>query len=222
MEKSVIFNDLEVQALNEGRKTQFRRVVTVPWGKSGRKKTLPFGPYYIDEDGKLLYQTEYGEYHEMEICPFGGSGDTLWVKESYALDDKGKRTTYMADKNAIGWLLRRGRIRPAQYMRREDSRYLLEITNRRCQRLQEITNEDAMQEGLPFAKPHRHGPEGMEWDGDNGTTIKDAYARLHNTGIGDCWMCMFREGWNISMSKNRKLLWDMNPWVWAITFKVIK
>jgi hypothetical protein len=79
-------------------------------------------------------------------------------------------------------------------MPRKYCRLVLEVTEVRAQRLQQISNGDILAEGLkqPVGPPR-------------------PTARLREN---------FHAGWDVLNAK-RGWGWDMNPWVWAITFKKV-
>lgn len=124
-------------------------------------------------------------------------GDIGWVKETYAYPND-QVTIYRADwrENAlargldnvpetdegIAW-------KSARFMPKRDSRFVLEITNVRVQRLQDITEEDAQAEGPPL----------------------EAGNRLHAT-----YRIAFANLWD---SIHGPGAWDENPWVVALTFQ---
>ena len=83
-ERPILFSAPMVRAILAGRKTQTRRIVTVPWAKGSR--ALPYSPYYDDCDGVLMAADEYGDWHpyvERVACPYGVPGDRLWVRETW-------------------------------------------------------------------------------------------------------------------------------------------
>jgi hypothetical protein len=85
--------------------------------------------------------------------------------------------------------------RPSIYMPRWASRITLIITNVRVQRVQEITRDDALAEGVDLSRelfPTMNAP--------------DKALRL------------FPRLWD-SINAKRGFGWDTNPWVWAITFQ---
>lgn len=89
-------------------------------------------------------------------------------------------------------------------MPREASRITLEITGIRVQRVQEITEEDAKEEGV---EPLLH-VEGLYagWK-------SDAFKGKLN----------HRDGFRFIWEKiNGQKSWEENPWVWAIEFRRIK
>jgi len=79
-------------------------------------------------------------------------------------------------------------------MPRLASRLTLEITGVRVERLQEISHEDAVAEGV-----HEHGP----------FPLKEKRMSLHCHAFADLWDSLAKPG----------VTWADNPWVWVIEFK---
>lgn len=135
-------------------------------------------------------------------CPYGQPGDRLWVKETFATlgtKDRGP-VVYRADI-ADGERVRvDAPWRPSIFMPRKFSRILLEITNIRVERLQDISEDDCLDEGIeqrwtcinPGAGSYAH-------DND----VIDDYCKLWESinGVGS---------------------WYANPWVWVVAFKRIE
>ena len=124
-------------------------------------------------------------------CPYGQPGDRLWVRETFAVppgSTEQAEAVYRAsfDPGDVTWT-------PSIHMPRWASRITLTITDVRVQRLQDISEDEAVAEGIDEAIPpmNDHGPANApRW----------RFARLWNSinGVG---------------------AWDTNPWVWAITFE---
>lgn len=183
-ERPVIFNGEMVRAILDGRKTQTRR--TLNW------KRQPYTEMAERDDGSLWPWAEDGE-RGGDIwfsCPFGEVGDRLWVRETFAghyLDDdqiqdikdgrcKAKclceyRADYGDDAEcADGWT-------PSIHMPRWASRITLEITAVRVERLNDISDGDAIHEGCSTA------------DMKSGDCVADVFARL--------WASIYGvESWN--------------------------
>lgn len=87
------------------------------------------------------------------------------------------------------------RWRPSIFMPKEAARIWLEVTNVRVERLQDITEEDAVKEGVKA-----YGPNNC-----SGTSARIAFAEL----------------WD-SLNAKRGYGWDGNPFVWVISFKVLE
>ncbi|CDN87367.1 hypothetical protein BN948_01789 [Hydrogenophaga intermedia] len=136
----------------------------------------------------------------LRCCPYGQPGDRLWVREAWrtvaeadALPPRdltpAHRIWYEADGlDQPGF----GRYRPGMFMPRWASRILLEVTDVRVERLQDISEADAVAEGVePVATHNRPGAI---------ATHCGAYELL--------WEQINGPG-----------SWDANPWVWVVSFK---
>lgn len=123
-------------------------------------------------------------------------GDIIWARETFALHpdaDEG----YIYRATDPGWDDNDSGIKwtPSILMPRVASRITLEITDVRVQRVQEISEADAKDEGVELTYDNDHY-EGIE-------IYKDEFRRL--------WNDLYRD-----------LDWSLNPWVWALTFKRVK
>lgn len=161
-ERPVIFNGEMVRAILDGRKTQTRRVIA----NVGADNCIPLQKQTKTKDGIYTHVMDAPMYG---LCPFGQVGDRLWVREAYQgplfnfdqmetyLEDTSKferpefceyradggKTPeyYDADDNLrYGW-------KPSIHMPRWASRITLEITGVRVERLQDISEADAIAEG---------------------------------------------------------------------------
>lgn len=94
-----------------------------------------------------------------------------------------------------------GTWRPSIHMPRWASRILLEITGVRVERLQDISEEDAINEGVKSLP-------GGHWK-----CYQSDYGESSPTAIGS-----FSTLWN---SINGEDAWYKNPWVWVIEFKLV-
>lgn len=156
-ERPIIFGTTMMRALLAGRKTQTRRVVKPQ-------------PKIVDRD--------------KWPCPYGAPGDRLWVRETWALGAHASAIVYRADGEFAPGA---GRWRPSIHLSRKLARITLELTDVRVQRVQEISQFDAMQEGF------------------DGPDHKANFCKLWDT-----------------INAKRGYQWASNPWVWALTFKVVK
>jgi len=209
-ERPIIFNGPMVCAILDGRKTQTRRVM----------RPQP-GP---DIDSNVLRRCEpkmRGAYryigtddgHEISIpCPYGRPGDRLWVKEKFQplwefADDeigetrdwktgKGYKINYPATDGVIEWWDQdkgpRTTCKPSIHMPRWASRITLEVVSIRVERVQEISDVDAIAEGI---EPLRQCV-GFE---------VEEFSRL----------------WD-SINAKRGFGWEKNPWIWALTFRLLE
>lgn len=202
-EHPMIFNAEMVRAILDGRKTQTRRIIKLP---------------FIDKNigcelsgNELAAEVSGGDYRNCTLWP----GDRIWVREAFQgplvseelleeyraypekfenpeyceyAADGGPRPEYcdLDDNLRHGW-------RPSIHMPRWASRITLEITGVRVERLNSISNESARAEGYPVDR---------EADG----------------GDSDPWL-WFRDLWDGIYPEQS---FKHNPWVWVITFQHVE
>jgi uncharacterized protein YhfF len=158
-ERPITFSDTEVRAILDGRKTQTRMVAKFPFfdaqamrlDSAGRVEALVSREECIRVG--ITDPLSAGSHwrHVVEgagqiaTCPYGQPGDRLWVRETWAkAGEIGDETEYRADNDDPT----AGKWRPSIHMPRWASRITLEITAVRVERLQEISEADAMAEGV--------------------------------------------------------------------------
>lgn len=207
--KPILFNTEMVRAILDGRKTKTRRII----------KPQPTNPRW-NNVGWLGWDDGHG-YRMKPPCK---PGDVLWVRETwqhvYTYDDSDKaieetgRYVYFADdpmpftywvdtdtgehKDQMPW-------RPSIHMPREAARIFLRVMDVRVERLQDITEEQAVMEGFSAGCFEiSGGPWGVEDDPETWTAVE-----------------VFADLWNSTIKpKDRDIYgWYANPWVWVITFE---
>lgn len=219
-ERPILFSAPMVRAILEGRKTQTRRAVNGVADPDEIEVLGDSGEAFM-HSGACESFCDYACGGAVLKCPYGIPGDRLWVKEKwrpawhheifccvqYAADssyrkptitdeDRGLRFADMCEQSgdhAEPW-------HPSIHMWREFSRLMLEITGIRVERLQEISDSDAIAEGA------RNHAECEYWDPCRQETMgpgKHEFMRIWNAINGKC-------------------SWDANPWVWVIEFKRIE
>lgn len=193
----MIFNTEMVKALLDGRKTVTRRPVKVDYER-GMK-----GPVVRGRNGEV---SVLGFAPTAGLCPFGNVGDLIYVRETFRLFNRSDECgcsdycncppsgtpIYLAtcgDDSESKW-------KPSIHMPRTASRLTLKVTNVRIERVQDISEEEAIKEGI---NKHHQLPA---FKSPIGYHTSPAYA--------------YEELWN-SIYGN----WDENPYVWAIEFEVI-
>jgi hypothetical protein len=211
IERPILFSAPMVRALPDGSKTQTRRVIKLkPHHQIAEREDRSLWPW--------MYDSERDADHWL-LCPHGKPGDQLWVRETWGLhaygDDtdwlKGSCTAQDLEDHVITYRADWGPLqdschwRPSIHMPRAASRITLEITGVRVERLQSISEADAIAEGIePDAQPGDSAPLWREYK-TGGTTI--------------CPINSYRTLWE---SINGPGSWDANPWVWVVEFRRIK
>ena len=175
-ERPILFSGAMVRAILDGSKTQTRRIIK----NSGDMWFDDNDPYWGPCWKPYAVGGATGE-DCMVHCPYGYPGDRLWVRETWAPEREGTGcpddtgTLYRAtdpgwdDENTgLRW-------RPSIFMPRTASRILLEVTDVRVQRLQDITEDDAREEGYP-PKSHQCPAEWFfdTWSSIHGDSSWDA------------------------------------------------
>lgn len=220
-EKPILFKAPMVRAILEGRKTQTRRIfkarylnkiITEPPGGM-REKIEPKHCPYGQVGDKLWVRETWADVNTPDgpaICYRADGSYRSWEEFSKTFGpDYGAGPSMDYDaypgEYVMWWedLLNRDihkeegyRWRSPIHMFRWASRITLVVTDVRVQRLQDISGEDIVNEGIKIPGPTYNDPA--------------AY-------VPDPWEC-FSELWDSINSK--KYPWDSNPWVWAITFRV--
>lgn len=209
-EGPILFSAPMVRALLDGSKTQTRRVLPsmVTLGR-------PEYPGKRDRQGysrvNWLDTTE-GIEAAVRECKYGQPGDLLWVREAFARIDgqtlpwieTDYRATYQHGDRLGDTLGIKKRWKPSIHMPRHASRITLEVTGVRVERLQDISEADALAEGIePFTDFQKSG----HWRRyDKGTL--NGYVSNPVESYASLWESINGPG-----------SWDANPWVWVICFK---
>jgi hypothetical protein len=205
-EKPILFSTQMVRAILAGNKTQTRRVATRK-GYDNEIQSQKYVCYEHSLDNKPLYNFHNNEPGHNHIkCGVGvwskyAIGDILWVRETWKRDPVSGEPLYKAD-GALETAMQSVRPwRPSIHMPRSAARLFLQVTDVHAERLQNITREDCIAEGV-------QDTIGM-------SAPENEYAH-GNTAIGN-----YRELWD-SLNAKRGFGWDANPWVWVYEFEKIK
>ncbi|MDM3455698.1 hypothetical protein [Citrobacter sp. Cb028] len=210
-ERGMIFNAEMVNAILSGRKTQTRRPVKPQPELTERSGFSWNGAVF----GSGSDDRETNRNFAHVKCPFGKPGDRIWVRETWSEAGAGApelklyRANYPDHVPAhyenvpaaenIHWT-------PSIHMPRWASRILLEITNVRVERLNSISEQDALSEGIDR--------ERLEESQDNYDCIADHNMTGRPTATG-----AFKYLWESIYGEEN---WQANPWVWVIEFKRIE
>jgi hypothetical protein len=208
-ERPILFSGAMVRAILARTKTQTRRIIKLPKGAELdgiTKNECPPIEVFCSRPNQPTGAIRFG-------CPYGAPGDRLWVRETWAIpDDLGPASdvAYRADmppdaESDERWARRvmqpAARWRPSIHMPRAFSRITLEITDVRVERLQSISDDDALAEGIRF--------DGKWFDGGP-HPIKGTPKAMPSA------VSAFESLWDSINAK--RAAWSSNPWVWVVAF----
>lgn len=225
----------EIRALLDGRKTQKRVVLRLQPPEDYRGRVLS------QASNRVLLVDDAGMHCDVDL-PYA-PGDLLWVRETWRLN----RSTSEADDLPEGDILLRvmfadgamieapaaqfyglydGRAgwRPSIHMPRWASRITLRVTGVRVERLNDISEADAIAEGAT-SRPACHGFRSTDDGWSMDWSAVGQQSRFGTGGVlterdvslgGARWA--FASYWN---DINGPDAWDANPWVVAVSFTPI-
>ena len=209
--KKFLFNDnfLLTKAVLDGRKTQTRRIITCPKTFHG-KDVFGFYVYMRKTDGVItevcMYDEDVSPIDEGQILPKYKVGEVVAVAQSYntLFEEQYDDTLEMLDLcKSAGWSNK-------MFVRAELMPHQIRIIDVRVERLQDISDECCLKEGIikkwhaPACKNYYYVP-GVEVKGvkDVHDTPQEAFAHLINKVSG-------------------KNVWGQNPYVFVYDFELVK
>ncbi|WP_312141363.1 hypothetical protein [Pantoea septica] len=208
-ERPILLNADMVRAVLNGSKTQTRRIMreqpeVIPkedeHGKPGF--WIPFNV------GKTMVRND-----DMYIaCPFGAVGDRLWVRETFRVHSRATDVATLVYKASArqSWTEQTHRVpvsvcnkpaviekwTPSIHMPRWASRITLEITGVHVERLNSMTEQDAIAEGC---------------SGGHGSIPGYMYSATPHEHFHHVWESIYGAD-----------SWQANPFVWVIEFKRVE
>lgn len=219
-ERPIIFNGEMVRAILDGRKTQTRRVMKEQPEKIPAEFEHGEPGYWVScHAARQMVRNSL----MTAACPFGFVGDRLWVRETFACignedghpidangnlcDRESAKRIYKADcfqkSNNYGlWSSPdgfdfEGGWTPSIHMPRWASRITLEITGVRVERLNDISYDDAIAEGVK-----------QEW-----TCIDPGLGSYaHKNDVQEDYAALWKFIYGAES-------WNANPWVWIVEFR---
>ena len=203
----ILFSTPMVVAILEGCKTMTRRVIKSRTGMFQVAKAN-----YEPNANFFYHDTEVFELDENEsqgkhiFCPYGQVGDVLWVRETFNVNTipTGWTYNYKAANDTFNhpeW----EKWKPNIFMPKAACRIFLEITDIRVERLNDISEQDAISEGVEIDHVSALGTFYKSYQ------YKDAIPFFQAK-------FSFKTLWE---KINGKESWSLNEWVWVISFKRI-
>jgi hypothetical protein len=204
--KKIMFNDKNglTQAVLEGRKTQTRRIITYPKTFKG-KDVCGLYVYRWKADGVIteicMYDRDEISIDEGQILPKYKIGEIIAIAQSYNsfYNDECNPNLF---PNGAGWTNK-------MYVKPELMPHQIRITNVRAERLQDISDEDCLKEGIIKGKV-----------GSEDTHFMDAY---YIPTLKKDPFCTPQGAYSYLIDKiSGKGTWENNPYVFVYDFELVK
>lgn len=227
--KPILFSTEMVQAINAGRKTQTRRLLP-DWCNAYSSVEMVRDPELCDPKAFERNEIKIKQCHGLYACLGKGEehfkckydiGNILWVREtwqkveSYPEPDCFGKYLYKANGDTPDtW-------KPSIFMPKEACRLFLQVTDIWAERLQDITKEDAIAEGIAplFSHEEIHGLNyHAELDLKPMPFKNYLYPKIEPYSGYDKAIDSYKSLWK---KINSVESWNKNPFVWVITFKVV-
>ena len=209
--KKIMFNDKYslTQAVLDGRKTMTRRIIKCPRTFRG-EWVAGFNIHIRHSDKKIvdwpcMYDADEREFDMGEILPKYELGEVVAIAQSYetVYHEQGLETL---DMLVSGWKYSKG-WRNKLFVRADFMTHHIRITDINVERLQDISDEDCLKEGIYEDSGDDEFPPSIfyEFDGnkdDGFDTPREAFAALIDKVSG-------------------KGTWESNPYVFVYVFELI-
>lgn len=205
----ILFSGPMVQAILAGAKTQTRRALYVPGKFERGTEDRRYPPSYGNGEWPDLPP---GKAWTLSKWSKAQPGDRVWVREAWRVEGQhtdayspscieGNRAHFgrIDYEASITWNKSLyGKLRPSIHMPRTLSRITLELTDVRVERLQAISEADALAEGIVRLPDDGYGlPDGSHY---------------HHTDPRISY-------WSLWDAINEQGATEANPWIVAMTFK---
>lgn len=192
-EIGMLFSGPMVRAILDGRKTQTRRIIN-------------------PQPRVILAQYNDGSIETNQIFRHGDQrlrcqvhpGDRIYVRETWGiLEDKHHYCYFVDPQGRSRQQLVGNRWRPSIHMPKAAARIWLEVTDVRPERLQDISEKDAIAEGIDMGSEFASLCIDLETAPYSNDLVRNSAA-----------ITVFKKLWESTCGS-----WDANPWVWVIEFQ---
>lgn len=247
----MLFKDTMVAAIMSGTKTETRRLVfndnDYPDGDEYSKAEIVYNPEIADPKADDIVPMtlkgpciQFNDGEHIVKHNYGAEGDVIWVRESWrpctrtdanimSIEFRDGNFVSVLDEDAL-WFIDKTNIgtkfkwQPNMFLFRRYARTFLKRTFTKVERLQDITAEGAIAEGIDFIIPRKEAERmnsGLHLDSyDN----EPYYKHYPDDKKGNQRFSFknpiesYRSLWE---SINGKGSWGLNPWVIVIGFEKI-
>lgn len=196
----ILFNTEMVTATLDGRKTATRRLIKFP--KNNFTGEVPQADNIkVYKNTLLAKKISFFEepHYSFDVSPPCHLGDILYVREKWCRNAGTGEYYYAANRKSVADVPYGLKWHPSIHMPKEAARIWLEVTNVGVERLQEMTLDDFLQEGIAVPYEAFNDPD-------------NAYMQAKS---------LFAGIWDSTISRPKIGIygWKANPWVWVIEFE---
>jgi len=202
--KSINFTEQMFRAVIDGRKTQTRRIMKPQIGDCKKSCSGRGSCNFKFVDNGLLEGCDCYDVHK----PRYKVGETVYLKEPYCvISERLNSLIYKFDNKPIfddvKW-------KNKLFMPEKYARYFIEITAVRCERLQDISGEDCIREGI-FKTHYTDGKGWVHYDHRKRAVPTSSWCQTPKKAFE----CLIYEIYGFEV-------WEANPFVWVYEFELIK
>lgn len=191
--KKIMFNDKYglTEAVLSGRKTQTRRIVP---------RNFFTCTHDILDNNTLVFEDMYGDWHDIRKSAYALKvGEVVAVAQSYN-DFYNDECDPRIFPDGVGWTNK-------MFVKADLMPHQIRITNVRVERLQDISDEDCLAEGIYILDEDPMNPQAYIYTFPNSAEVYyhpcEAYAALIDRISG-------------------KGIWESNPYVFVYDFELVK
>ncbi len=205
MGRSIALPDNMVRMFLTGKKTQLRRPVEKVIAAGAQVESSGEGSFLVRGTAPTGADVQF-----TVDCPYGFSGERLWVREPFRVERDGVRYRADATEMRDDWL-------PSTQMDRADARLQLTLLGVKMERLQDIDEGDAEAEA-----PYQWMADLIRIHPQLEQKLKGRWAAASQELSGQMvptYRGLFTMMWDALNGANGDT-WARNPWVWAMSVRV--
>jgi len=191
-EKPVVMDDNSVRAMFYGWKTEDRRPIKLEPGEVVVRESRTGEMYAAPPRVPKEERKEGASVAPRKLKPAYNLGEILWVREAAVWGENFAKYRVDFPYEKAAW-------QAPIFLPKKLCRLFLQVTSVRAQRLHEVTPDEAMREGV------------VQFPSSMSTTMLEAYQRAAYTALPIRW----------NELHGAQSPWESNPWVWAITFRLL-
>jgi hypothetical protein len=205
----MLFSTPMVQAELDDRKTMTRRMKGLEQINKAPSH-YNFDHFEINKKGQLVavFDDPIFPGSQDVVCPYGQPCDLLWVRETWQWIEGFAGSGYYVFKTEFkpryeAWerdtrdgIERIEQWKPSIHMPKEAARIWLQVTDIRVERLQDISGDDVLAEGVDNGKSNKS--MGVRWENMQRMAFEEVWTKINGADS-----------------------WNNNDWVWVISFKVL-